>query len=87
MKTREEVLEIGEKYYINGCYRGYRGSDEGEFDIKEELLELFKSKNVKYSIDFKYGFDSPGYACDFLSIAWIREDGELETTNYLLETM
>ena len=51
MNIREKVLQIGEKYYIDGYYQSYRPSDEGEIDFKEELLEFFKSLDVKYSIE------------------------------------
>ena len=53
--------------------------------IKDELTEYFTTLNIKFKIEEEEGFDSPGYAEDFMAIAFFDENDELQLLTILFE--
>lgn len=67
------------------CYSGYfYNENKKEFRMKEEVESFLENSGCQYLVELVDGFDSCGYACDVLSIAWI-ENGQLFLNNILLE--
>lgn len=87
---REELENIAELYldgsgsYTSSRYEDDDKDDEEEILIREEMIEFLDGTNVKYKLAITDGFDSCGYSCDVLSIAWIEND-DIELYNILLE--
>lgn len=55
-------------------------------ELKQELTK----KNISFKIDVTEAFDSPGYECSVLSIAYIKPNnncGSIELETVLLESM
>ena len=69
----------------NDCYNVTRKSKNGEINIKDELTEYFTTHNIKFKIEEEEGFDSPGYAEDFMAIAFLDENNELQLLTILFE--
>jgi len=91
MNIREEIEKIEELYLeetdnYGDYYREYRSDEEAEteYELKEELELWFKENNVVSSVEVTVAFQSCGYDCSVISIAWL-EDGVIEADNFLLE--
>ena len=69
----------------NDYYNRTRESKNGDSDIKDELTEYFTTLNIKFKIEEEEGFDSPGYAEDFMAIAFLDENDELQLLTVLFE--
>lgn len=69
----------------NDYYNRTRESKNGNIDIKNELTEYFTILNIKFKIEEEEGFDSPGYAEDFMAIAFLDENDELQLLTVLFE--
>jgi hypothetical protein len=69
----------------NDYYNRTRESKNGNIDIKDELTEYFTTLNIKFKIEEEEGFDSPGYAEDFMAIAFLDENDELQLLTVLFE--
>lgn len=70
----------------NDYYNRTRESKKnGNIDIKDELTEYFTTLNIKFKIEEEEGFDSPGYAEDFMAIAFFDENDELQLLTILFE--
>jgi hypothetical protein len=69
----------------NDYYNRTRESKNGDIDIKDELTEYFTTLNIKFKIEEEEGFDSPGYAEDFMAIAFLDENDELQLLTVLFE--
>lgn len=69
----------------NDYYNRTRESKNGNIDIKDELTEYFTTHNIKFKIEEEEGFDSPGYAEDFMAIAFFDENNELQLLTVLFE--
>lgn len=69
----------------NDYYNRTRESKNGNIDIKDELTEYFTTHNIKFKIEEEEGFDSPGYAEDFMAIAFFDENDELQLLTVLFE--
>ncbi|MFR4368997.1 MAG: hypothetical protein ACLT4F_09470 [Clostridia bacterium] len=69
----------------NDYYNRTRESKNGNIDIKDELTEYFTTLNIKFKIEEEEGFDSPGYAEDFMAIAFFDENDELQLLTILFE--
>ncbi|GEM_PF-3527045 len=69
----------------NDYYNRTRESKNGNIDIKNELTEYFTTLNIKFKIEEEEGFDSPGYAEDFMAIAFLDENDELQLLTVLFE--
>lgn len=86
---KQKIEEIIKKYWDDGdeCYSGYYyDEDNNEFNIETEIKHMLMKSNFEYNIETIEAFDSSGYSCDVLTIAWI-ENGKLSTYNILLEYM
>ena len=68
------IYDILDKYYDEekGCYCRYRIEDGSYINIKDELTHMFIENKVDFKMDSTDAFDSPGYDCDVLSIAYIQ---------------
>ena len=80
------IEEILDKYFDeeNECYHRYREDEEKCYDVVDELKQELTEKNISFEIDVTDAFDSPGYDCSVLSIAYIKPNNnwssiELET--------
>ena len=65
--------DIIEKYGRdnNGYYMRHRyDENEKEFYVDQELKEYFEDNNITYDISIQDGFDSPGYAVDFMAVTF-----------------
>lgn len=85
----EEVQRIIDQYLNDDeCYLSYRyeGEDEIEYGMESEVEKYLISKGVSYKIETVDGFDSCGYSCDTLAVAWVDDEGELQAINVLLES-
>lgn len=84
---REKLYKLIEKY--DSGEEGYReyfyDENKNEYYMPDEVQELFESYGVVYKLDISDCYESCGYACDMLSIAWIEND-ELFMENILLES-
>lgn len=81
-----DIENIIEKYLNeNNCYHATRESENGDIEIKDELTEYFTTLNIKFKIEEEEGFDSPGYAEDFMAIAFFDENDELQLLTVLFE--
>ena len=69
----------------NDYYNRTRESKNGNIDIKDELTEYFTTLNIKFKIEEEEGFDSPGYAEDFMAIAFFDENDELQLLTIIFE--
>ena len=69
----------------NDYYNRTRESKNGNIDIKNELTEYFTTLNIKFKIEEEEGFDSPVYAEDFMAIAFLDENDELQLLTVLFE--
>lgn len=69
----------------NDYYNRTRESKNGNIDIKDELTEYFTTLNINFKIEEEEGFDSPGYAEDFMAIAFLDENNELQLLTILFE--
>ncbi|RGM75600.1 hypothetical protein [Agathobacter rectalis] len=69
----------------NDYYNRTRESKNGNIDIKNELTEYFTTLNIKFKIEEEEDFDSPGYAEDFMAIAFLDENDELQLLTVLFE--
>lgn len=72
-----DVNNIVEKYYrVKEEYYTRHRYDEnyaGVIFMDDELREYFDDNSIAYDISFEEGFDSPGYAIDFIAIAFEHE--------------
>ena len=88
---KEKIEEIIEKYYHEDeeYYSSFRyetiEEDTKEFEMKKELKEYLNETSVIYKIHEEDGFDSPGYANEFLAIAYLDENNELQLHTVTLE--
>ena len=81
-----DVENIIEKYLDEkDCYNTTRESENGNIEIKDELTEYFITHNLNFKIEEEEGFDSPGYAEDFMAIAFLDENNELQLLTILFE--
>lgn len=69
----------------NDYYNRTRESKNGNIDIKDELTEYFITHKINFKIKEEEGFDSPGYAEDFMAIAFLDENNELQLLTILFE--
>lgn len=77
----EEAIE--KNFYIDGYFQVNGIIDDIEIDAYvEDFLLKHNAYNVKTHI--VQAFDSPGYGCAVLSVAWVDEDG-LHLETWLLE--
>lgn len=76
-----DVENIIEKY----CYYTTRESENGDIEIKDELAEYFTAHNLNFKIKEEEGLDTPGYAEDFMAIAFLDENNELQLLTILFE--
>ena len=81
-KIIEKYWDEDEEYYSS---MRYEGENEEEFWMKKELEEYFEKTGTSYQINKEDGFDSPGYANEFLAIAYIDENNKLQLHTVTLE--
>ena len=67
----------------NNCYHTTR--ENGDIEIKDELTEYFTTHNLNFKIKEEEGLDIPGYAEDFMAIAFLDENNELQLLTILFE--
>lgn len=86
------IEEILDKYFDeeHKYYHRYREDEGNCYDVVDELEQELTKKNISFKLDVTDAFDSPGYECSVLSIAYIKPNNnwcsiELETV--LLEIM
>jgi len=89
MNVIEEILD---KYFDekHECYHRYREDEENYYDVVDELKQELTKKNISFKLDVTDAFDSPGYECSVLSIAYIKPNnnwGSIELETVLLESM
>lgn len=88
-KTIEDILN---KYYDDDEEYYFRHREEGEkdFNIEYELEDALTTLGVNCKLEITEAYDSPGYECSVLSIAYIEKNnnwGTLKLRNVLLEAM
>lgn len=85
---RKEIEEIIERYFHKEeeYYSSVRyDEEENEFWMKDELEEYCKKNNIKYELIIEDGFDSPGYANEFLAIAYLDKKNVLQLKTVVFE--
>lgn len=85
---KKEIEEIIERYYHKEeeYYSSVRyDEEENEFWMKDELEEYCKKNNIKYELIIEDGFDSPGYANEFLAIAYLDKKNVLQLKTVVFE--
>lgn len=95
MNIKENIKLIKDKYLIKSegykCEYYSRGREDedldDEFEMEEEFETYFKELNIQYEIKKIGGERSCSYDSDYLFVAWINEEGRLETEFTLLESM
>ena len=85
----EMIYDVLDKYYDEekGCYCKYRREDDSDINIKDELIHMFIDNSVDFKIDITDAFDSPGYDCSVLSIAYIQPVSAPDAKSLRLETL
>lgn len=86
---KEKLLEVLKKYYddTDEYYsRYFYDQEDKEFKMDDDVKKFFDSLEITYKTEYVECFESCGYDCNILSIAWI-ENGELFLHNVLLECM
>lgn len=84
-KTIEDILN---KYYDEDEEYYYRYRED--FDVVDELKDALAALGVNFELEITEAYDSPGYECSVLSIAYIEKNnnwGTLKLRNVLLEVM
>lgn len=86
------IEEILDKYFDeeNEYYHRYRQDEENCYDVVDELKYELIKRNISFKIDVTDAFDSPGYECSVLSIAYIKPNnncGSIGLEVVLLESM
>jgi hypothetical protein len=86
------IEEILDKYFDeeHEYYHRYREDEENYYDVVDELKQELTKKNISFKLDVTDAFDSPGYECSVLSIAYIKLNnnwGSIELETVLLESM
>lgn len=83
------IYDILDKYYDEekDCYYQYRREDDSDINIEDELIRMFIDNSVEFKIDITDAFDSPGYDCSVLSIAYIQSVSSLGAKSLRLETV
>ena len=85
--VEEFIDSILDKYYNEDGDYYYRYREDGEVAVDVELEDELKAKNIKCEVMVTDGFDSPGYECSVLSIAYIDpSNNNLELLTVLLES-
>ena len=92
VKWMDIIEEILDKYFDeeHEYYHRYREDEENYYDVVDELKQELTKKNISFKLDVTDAFDSPGYECSVLSIAYIRPNnnwGSIELETVLLESM
>lgn len=85
LEAKLDAAFIEKGFWNGGYYVRYATVNEEEREIDsfaEEFLLNEGAYNVK--TDITEAFDSPGYTCYMLSVAWVDEDG-LHLETWLLE--
>ena len=85
----EDVNNIIEKYYReeDEYYTRYRyDENDHEVDMDNELRKYFEDNYITYDISFEEGFESHGYAVDFIAVAFEYE-GNLYLRTEVFEYM
>lgn len=74
VKWMDIIEEILDKYFDeeHEYYHRYREDEENYYDVVDELKQELTKKNISFKLDVTDAFDSPGYECSVLSIAYIR---------------
>lgn len=88
-KVVSDVDHIIKKYARDndGCYMRHRyDENEKEVYVDNELRKYFEDHNITYDISLEDGLDSPGYAIDFMAVAFEYE-GHLYLTTVVFEYM
>lgn len=71
-----DVNNIIEKYYREKdeyyTRHRYDGNNQ-EVYMDDELRKYFEDNDITYDISLEDGFDSPGYAVDFMAVAFEHE--------------
>lgn len=83
------IYDILDKYYDEekDCYYQYRSEDASEVSIENELMLMFNENNVDFKMSITDAFDSPGYDCSVLSIAYIQPVSTHDAKSLRLETV
>lgn len=86
------IDKILDKYFDeeHEYYYRYRKDEEKCYDIMDELSQELTKQNISFKLDITDAFDSPGYECSVLSIAYIKPNNNLnsiELETILLECM
>lgn len=92
VKWMDIIEEILDKYFDeeHEYYHRYREDEENYYDVVDELKQELTKKNISFKLDVTDAFDSPGYECSVLSIAYIKLNnnwGSIELETVLLESM
>lgn len=88
----DEIEEIADKFRISDggdTYNEYISEGEKEKSFEEELLILFQDRigdSDFYSVEGMTVFDSPGYGCGVISVAFYdKTEGLLHHETYMWE--
>lgn len=89
---KEVINNILKKYYNekHQYYDRHREDEENYYDVVDELKQELTKKNISFKLEVTDAFDSPGYECSVLSIAYIKPNnnlGSIELETVLLESM
>lgn len=95
MNIKENIEHIKKKYLVKSegykCEYYSRGREDEEldyeFEMEEELETYFKEQGIQYEVKKVSGERSCSYDSDYLFVAWVSQDGKLETDFVLLESM
>lgn len=84
----DKIEQILKKYWHedNDYYSEYYYDDNNVgHNMKEELENLFVESGLKYIVSYNDCYDSCGYSCNMISVAWVENDGKLYMDNILIE--
>lgn len=90
--VKELINTILDKYFDeeHEYYHRYREDDDNCYDVMNEIEQELKARNINLKVDITDAFNSPGYECSVLSIAYIQPNnnwGSLGLETVLLESM
>lgn len=91
IETMEKQLEGFKNEYDNYLYSKYDDENDITYDFDEALENVanyLKTNNkIKdYAIEWRTGFDSPGYTSEIIAVAILTNENKLRLTTFKKET-
>ncbi len=88
-KIVDETINGVIKKYLNkeeDIISPWRNQEEQEFYLPDELDDQLEKMQIPFKIDVMEAFESCGYECTVVVVAWFNQnDNQVKTTHLLME--